>query len=90
MHKVIASADGGIQVPLTEEKKAELFVEWSKADAEKAATHYISLRQDEYASFGEQLDMLWHDIDDGLIAGKDSAWFKCCKAVKDKHVKPQV
>tara|TARA_R100000353_G_scaffold51641_2_gene40943 strand:+ start:484 stop:807 length:324 start_codon:yes stop_codon:yes gene_type:complete len=60
-------------------------------DAEAAAIKYKSDRTDNgstiYASFGDQLDMLYHD----LVAGKLDAtgtWATHIKAVKDANPKP--
>ena len=37
----------------------------------------------------EQLDMLWHDIDEGRLPGKEtSKWYAHIKAVKEEHPKP--
>ena len=60
-------------------------------DAEAAAVKYKSDRTDNgstiYASFGDQLDMLYHD----LVAGKldtTGTWATHIKAVKDANPKP--
>ena len=60
-------------------------------DAEAAAIKYKSDRTDNgssiFASFGDQLDMLYHD----LVAGKldtTGTWATHIKAVKDANPKP--
>ena len=60
-------------------------------DAEAAAVKYKTDRTDNgstiYASFGDQLDMLYHD----LVAGKldtTGTWATHIKAVKDANPKP--
>ena len=44
----------------------------------------------EYPKIGEQLDLLWHDIDNGLFGdnAKTSEWFAAVKEVKDNNPKP--
>ena len=43
-----------------------------------------------YKSIGQQLDLLWHDIDDGKFGAdaKTGAWYLDVKAVKDANPKP--
>ena len=48
------------------------------------ANAYKSLRQ--YPSLGDQLDMLWHAIDNGTL-NKTSDFYTAIKAVKDAHPK---
>ena len=49
---------------------------------------YDALRRFRFPDYGEQLDMLWHDMDEGRIAGKDtSEWYKAIKEVKDHYRK---
>ena len=46
-------------------------------------------RRIKYDMFAEQLDMLWHDIDEGRLPGKEtSKWYAHIKAVKEEHPKP--
>ena len=46
----------------------------------------LSKRQTEYLSWEEQLDKLYHDIDDGKL-DKTGSWYKHIKAVKDANSK---
>ena len=46
----------------------------------------LSKRQTEYLTWQEQLDKLWHDIDDGKL-DKTGSWYKHIKAVKDANSK---
>ena len=48
------------------------------------ANAYKSQRQ--YPSLGDQLDMLWHAIDNGTL-NKTSDFYTAIKAVKDAHPK---
>ena len=43
-------------------------------------------RRTEYLSWQEQLDKLWHDINDGKL-DKTGSWYKHIKAVKDANSK---
>ena len=45
-----------------------------------------SKRKKEYLSWNEQLDKLWHDIDDGKL-DKTGSWYTHIKAVKDANSK---
>jgi len=36
---------------------------------------------------GEQLDLLWHELNDTGAIAKDGAWFNAIKAVKEAHPK---
>ena len=49
---------------------------------------YMSKRSYEYPRIQEQLDMLWHAMDDGALP-KDNAFYTSIKAVKDKYPKPE-
>jgi len=53
-----------------------------------AYVQYSYDRCKEYPDGFEQLDMLWHAIDEGIDL-KDSDWYKKIKAVKDKYPKPE-
>ena len=47
-------------------------------------------RDRNYPNIGEQLDMLWHAIDNGEILGDKSCdFFKTLKKVKDDNPKPE-
>jgi hypothetical protein len=47
---------------------------------------YSQRRQDEYAPLADQLDMLWHDINNNSL-NSDGKFFKHIKSVKDKYPK---
>ncbi len=50
---------------------------------------YQQLRFKEYPEGYEQLDLLWHDLDQGKIPGKESSeWYRIIKEVKEKYPKP--
>ena len=58
--------------------------EVSKLQAEFQSKEYQRLRQ--YPPLGDQLDMLWHAIDNGTL-NKTSDFYTAIKAVKDAHPK---
>ena len=50
---------------------------------------YVESRQSEYVDVKKQLDLLWHDMNEGRIPGKeDSKWFVGIKEIKEKYPKP--
>jgi hypothetical protein len=55
-----------------------------RLQAEFESNEYQRLRQ--YPSIGDQLDMLWHAIDNGTL-NKTSDFYTAIKAVKDAHPK---
>ena len=46
----------------------------------------LDKRKTEYLTWQEQLDKLWHDINDGKL-DKTGSWYKHIKAVKDANSK---
>jgi hypothetical protein len=79
-------------VPFTEAEEAE----WDaneKAYAEAQANIeptpvYISQRKSAYPSIGDQLDMLWHSIDQNpKLKSEYFEFYESIKAVKVKHPK---
>ena len=61
---------------------AEIKAEWDDMKAEYDT--FASKRKREYPSWQEQIDQLWHDIDDGKL-DKTGAWYKAVKAIKDAN-----
>ena len=55
---------------------------------ENLTPEYALNRKREYPKFGDQFDMLWHAMDDGLIP-KIEPLYSDIKAVKDKYPKPE-
>ena len=45
---------------------------------------YASKRKREYPTWQEQVDQLWHDIDDGKL-DKTGSWYNAVKAIKDAN-----
>jgi hypothetical protein len=50
---------------------------------------YSKARSTEYPTIKEQLDLLWHAIDDGVFgdSAKSTSFYTQLKAVKDKYPK---
>ena len=48
---------------------------------------YVRARQEAYASIGDQLDLLYHDMAAGK-GDKTGEWYKAVKKVKDDNPKP--
>ena len=51
---------------------------------------YIQARQEAYKATGDQLDQLWHAIDDGLFGddAKTAEWYTDIQTVKTDNPKP--
>lgn len=70
----------------TKPTDAEIAAELTRLQSEYEAKEYARNRAKEYPALGEQLDMLWHAIDQGTL-DKDSDFYTALKAVKDKYPK---
>ncbi len=57
---------------------------WEEISAEMEKYKVKEARSKQYPSIGEQLDMLWHAIDDGSL-DKDTEFYKSLKAVKEQN-----
>ena len=64
----------------------EIATELTRLQAEYDDNEYQRLRQ--YPSIGDQLDMLWHAIDNGTL-NKTSDFYTAIKTVKDAHPKSE-
>ena len=67
----------------------EVEIDRSKVDAWIDPNEYKDKRQVEYPDIGDQLDALYHDIDDGKLGAdaKTGTWYTAVKAVKDEFPK---
>ena len=61
-------------------------VNYDKAAVQTYITANAYKTQRQYPSIGDQLDMLWHAIDNGTL-NKTSDFYTAIKAVKDAHPK---
>ena len=66
---------------------AKLQEQLAEMQADYDSKQYQRDRQPEYPAIGEQLDLLWHAIDDGTL-DKTSDFYTSLKATKDKYPKP--
>lgn len=56
--------------------------------ADHIAKQYKWDRISAYPQVGEQLDMLWHMMDNEIIPGKDSDWYNTILEIKQRYPKP--
>ena len=93
----------GVSQQLTSDEYEATIDEWATADAATdvrnaliasggASANYAELRTDpmvagSYPNITDQLDKLYHDIDDGKL-DKTGTWYLAIKATKDKFTKP--
>jgi len=82
--------ENGQRVLMTDAEEADLIVESSniKNNEEKIEAPYINQRRNAYPEIGDQLDMLWHSIDqDPQLKSKYFKFYEAIKAVKTKYPK---
>lgn len=76
-------------IEVTETPPSNHFTKW--IDGEYVQTlpqpKYVYDRKAAYPSYGDQLDMLWHAMDDGVIP-KVEPMYSQIKAVKEQYPKP--
>ena len=84
----------GIKVPFTAQEEAEwdaneaAFAEQKAKEVKEAHKPYVAQRKLAYPYIGDQLDMLWHAIDqDAELKGKYFAFHQAILAVKSKYPK---
>ena len=84
----------GIQVPFTAQEEAEWDANEAAYAAQKAkevkteSKPYVAKRKLAYPSIGDQLDMLWHSIDENAeLKQKYFAFYEAIKSVKVKYPK---
>ena len=82
--------ENGQRVLMTDAEEADLIVESSniKNNEEKIEAPYINQRRNAYPKIGDQLDMLWHSIDqDAELKQKYFDFYQAIKSVKVKYPK---
>jgi len=67
--------------------KADIQAKQAELKTAYDAKEYQRKRQPEYPVIREQLDLLWHAIDNGTL-DKTSGFYIALKATKDKYPKP--
>ena len=80
----------GVKVPYTAEEEIARDKEEAAYASIRAANEYSWKRAETYPSIQEQLDLLWHaiDDDDADLKSKFSAFYNSIKEVKDANPKP--
>ena len=73
---------------LTAPTKDEIMAEFEYQNKVAEYYQYSFDRCKDYPDGFEQLDMLWHAINNGTEL-KDSEWFQRLKEVKERHPKPE-
>jgi hypothetical protein len=73
----------GLPAPTWQEVMDQMEIDKKEYDR----LQYFRDRSAEYPNITEQLDMIWHDMNSGTIAGKDSKWFNLINSIKLKYPK---
>ena len=68
--------------------KKELLDQVEKDKKDYEYHMYQMMRFKEYPEGYMQLDMLWHDMNNDVIPGKNGVWYNEIKKVKEKYPKP--
>ena len=82
--------ENGQRVLMTDAEEADLIVESSniKNNKQKIEALYINQRRNAYPPIGDQLDMLWHSIDQNPeLKQKYFDFYEAIKQVKVKYPK---
>ena len=84
----------GIEIPMTEAEITARQSEEAQALQEQSQNNnieqapYISQRRNAYPEIGDQLDMLWHSIDQNpKLKSEYFEFYEAIKAIKVKHPK---
>jgi len=66
--------------------------DWKLKDEYKKVTHSLAMRQMSYLPIDSQLDMLWHDMEEGHIKvdkRRANTWYQHVKSVKEHNPLPE-
>ncbi len=76
-------------IPYTPPSNEDVYDKWKELVAEYDTRYYQLERQFEYndLTLGEELDALWHDIDEGKL-DKTGKFYTTLKSIKDANPKP--
>jgi len=66
----------------------ELFDDPNQIPDSNYVMPYDAQRIHAYPMFGEQLDMLWHELNASGSISTDGNWFNTIKDIKDQYPKP--
>ena len=79
----------GVKLAYTAEEETARDAAEAAAEADIAANGYKRVRQENYPSLPEQLDLLFHAIDADIdLKTKLAGFYNAIKAVKDANPKP--
>ena len=72
------------------DKNHDVFIKDNDITTAQSINEYPYLRKPEYGEINNQLDKLYHDINNGLFGenAKTGTWFNHVKNVKEKYPKP--
>tara|TARA_B100001964_G_scaffold149008_1_gene164199 strand:+ start:1742 stop:2002 length:261 start_codon:yes stop_codon:yes gene_type:complete len=78
----------GVKVQFTEAEETQRDAEEAQVVIDREANQYKRDRAKEYPSWQDQMDMLWHSIDESPeLKTKFFDFYEACKAVKVKYPK---
>ena len=69
-------------------RKRSAFKVWIEG-RNKELQDFLANRKINYPEIGEQLDAIWHDIDTGVLPGKEGKFYKLLAANKQKFKAPK-
>ena len=69
-------------------RKRSAFKVWIEG-RNKELQDFLANRKINYPEIGEQLDAIWHDIDTGVLPGKEGKFYKLLAANKQKFRAPK-
>lgn len=69
-------------------------IEWNLPDGDLSKILILlckDKKRNDYSKIEDQLDLLWHDIDNGIFGdiAKNGEWYNSIKEVKEKYPKPE-
>ena len=75
-------------IPYTPPSNEDVYTKWKELVAAYDLKYYQLERQFEFTQYtlGDELDALWHDIDEGKL-DKTGAFYTAIKKIKDDHPK---
>ena len=92
IHNSVVTIYGNTQENITayDIKNNEINIDWTQVNAwvDSEQSNYAQQRRNAYPEIGDQLDMLWHSIDqDPQLKSKYFNFYEALKAVKVKYPK---
>jgi len=90
IHNSVVSINGDTQetIVATDVNGDEVSINWTDVNAWTNSEEYKYKRENEYPSWQDQMDMLWHSIDESPeLKTKFFDFYEACKAVKVKYPK---